>query len=97
MAVPGEESRAADRIYDEDAYVGIDTTRSGTTQAVGDDGISLGGASVETLDEFPSPPEPQALHKQKEIVDKLTKENAELRRHVKRRTQALDTIRRAYI
>ncbi|CAM9440257.1 unnamed protein product [Ectocarpus sp. 6 AP-2014] len=26
-----------------------------------------------------------------------TKENAELRRHVKRRTQALDTIRRAYI
>lgn len=48
-------------------------TRSGTTQAVGDDGISLGGASVETLDEFPSPTERQALQKQKEIVDKLVR------------------------
>lgn len=31
------------------------------------------------------------------LCPKQTKENAELRRHVKRRTQALDTIRRAYI
>ncbi|CAM9889516.1 unnamed protein product [Scytosiphon promiscuus] len=59
--------------------------------------MSLGETSVETLENFSPPPDKEALQKHGEDVIKLTRENAELRRHMKRRTKALDTVRRAYI
>lgn len=48
-------------------------TRSGTTLAIGDDGISLGETSVATLEDFSLPPDAEALQKQREVMSNLVR------------------------
>eukprot|EP00903_Cladosiphon_okamuranus_P012984 g12116.t2 len=97
-----ETKMMANRAHDEEMEGGIkgtdalDSTRSGATLAIGDD-LSLGDTSIATVEDFSTPANTQTLQSEKEIIDNLRKENDELRRHIKRRTQALDTIRRSYI
>eukprot|EP00752_Nemacystus_decipiens_P002127 g2029.t1 len=92
-----ERVAASDGTGTVDVEVGVETTRSGATLVTVGDDVSLGDTSITTLEDFSTPANTGVLKTQKEVIDNLRKENDELRRHVKRRTQALDTIRRSYI